>query len=119
MFTRAAPRPEIPAVSEIYLAPLLFYHADWEKLRNLSYSYSYDGRLDLECRTWPDDDHHVMHRWELYGLKSWSALKSVTCREGRTPQMTRLRITNKGSNAVNMNAVKIYAAGKIETHYHN
>ena len=101
--------PENPAVSETYLSPLLFYHADWEKLLRLRYSYSYDGSRDIECRTWPDNDHYGLHRREIYGLKS------LTCREGRTPPMTRLRITNRGSDAVNINAVKIYAAGKMET----
>ena len=110
--------PEDPSVSEIFLASLLFYYADREKLHRLSYTYSYDGSRDIVCRTSPDDDGHGLYRWEI-DVSGWSALESVTCREGRTPPMTRLRITNKGTQTVNINAVKINAAGRIETNHHH
>ena len=103
--------PEDPSVSEIFLASLLFYYADREKLNRLSYIYRYDGNNDIVCST-----RFGLSRREIDVL-GWSALKSVTCIEGMTPPMTRLRITNSGSDTVNINAVKIYATGKIETHY--
>ena len=39
------------------------------------------------------------------------ALNTVTCKDGRTPWMNRLRIENTGDDTVKITSVDLYTAG--------
>ena len=96
----------------------LYVHADGEKLHGLSYSYINARSLgSIVCRTWPNDVQTGTYgesELEKFGVDK-SVLNSVTCLDGKTPWMNKLRITNSGHRTVRVNGIKIYSAGRKRT----